>query len=180
MSNLTNLQRDNLWPNLAASGSVAFSSDRLLSVGDILVNAPVTVYDVVSAVKTTNTGTTAVAASSVKAVGCYIKQPGLDRTPYRVKAYSSANAQFAIVCGYGPASITGSDDQITPVTMIPFTREFDDVIVVPNLPEGDPLEDRAFCFGIAALGTVSASYLLGLLSVQRLANTPPTMATSVP
>ena len=110
-----------------------------------------------------------------------MSQPFKDRTAYRVKAYAKTlmpTTNFALAIGYAPASITGTDDVITPCTIYPFGYVIDDVIQIPALPDGDPLEDRALGFAILC-GEATGQLVYGSISVQKLSVRPPTMALSV-
>lgn len=177
MSNITNIQRDGNWCDPHAT-EITWSSD--IAVGaNLQINADSTVYD--AKAFATAAKTTISVATGWRGIGCYVKAPVADTVPYRVKGfYISSQLVCAIGVGYGPASPTGTDDVITPVRIIPIPAgHFDELIMVPALDSshadyGKPL---AICM---ALTYATGGYGHAHLSVQRLATTPPGIASSVP
>ena len=178
---IVNLRRDGLFTNLEDTNESAWSTQFVTTGNSFLMNAgDATVYDDFAVAKADKSTGVTVAAASWKAIGCYMSQPGKDRVPYRVKAYAkslSTLTNFILGIGYGPASITGTDDTITPFSGIPFGYAIDEVIMVPALPDGDPLEDRALAFGIL-LGEATGQLVYAHLSVQKLSVAAPQMAIS--
>jgi hypothetical protein len=179
---INNLDRDGLFTNLEDTNESTWSSTFVTTGSSFTINAgDASVQSTYAMAKADKTTGVTVAAASWKGIGCYITQPGQDMTPYRVKAYAkslSTLTNFMLGVGYAPLSITGTDDVITPCTLIPFGYAIDEVIMVPSLPDGDPLEDRALAFGIL-LGEASGQLVYAHLSVQRLSVAPPQYARSV-
>lgn len=182
-----NLQRDGIWTNPDNSANVAWSTASLLTATTFNVNAATGVNTDKGQVHSDHSATVTVAANSQRAIGTYIQQPVGDNVPYRVLASGSVkdlsrdSTHFAIAVGYAPASITGSDDAIAEPYFIPFNGMFDGLLMIPALPDGDPLEDRALCFALAIqAGTaITTLNINGQLSVQRLGTKPPTMHNAV-
>ena len=125
--------------------------------------------------------------------GLLISQPVVDATPYRVKANVCSYEAFVYLCvGYGPEAPTGSADLATKCRYFPLqisgskgsgaiygpAAQFDETILIPGVPEGDPDFAKPMFFGImcAADGNPVAGYYL---SVQNLAKTAPQFAASM-
>lgn len=187
MSSPKNIQRDGHWTEPKTANDTTWAADELIANTTAKVNGPSAVSVDKANVHGDNVNTYSIAANEQRCIGVFIQEPDGDNTPYRVKASANVVGQsqddtdMAILVGYAPASITGTDDVIEDVYYIPFYGEFDDLIVVPTLVSGDPFYDRALCFGIAIQSEagITTKRLLGHLSVQRLATKPPTMAQAV-
>lgn len=174
---IVNLDRDGVWCEIDTSAEKAWSTES--TIGDtILINADSTVYDASAYVQADKTSTSI--STGWRGIGCYIKQPTVDTTPYRVKGFINAGSMICSVgVGYAPASITGGDDSITPVTLFPMSYEFDQLIMVPARISTDTYYNRALAFFIALQYTGASADTYAHLSVQRLATSPPKFAASV-
>lgn len=177
---IINLQRDGVFLD-PAQQTFQFASE--VAIGNYVdIEGDPTVYDDYSTVLsdyTTNPGTT---AGNWRAVGCYIRPPGVDRTPYRIKANmtNDSDLESIVGIGFGPTSPTGSGDRIQPVRPMPFYKRFDDVIMLPAVPETDPNYGKPLCVCLIIQGSnAGGTKAYGNLSVQRLATAPPTFAQSV-
>lgn len=161
------------------------ATETLLTTDALNIMADPSVYDDVAEAVVAPGSQLTISANSKKAMGCYIYQPVADRVPYRIKAHMALAAsgfRLAIAIGYAPASPTGSDDAISSARYIPFTGEFDDLILVPAQGSGDTYFGRALAVAIVWItsGTgITTAYFDGHLSVQRLATKPPTMHNAV-
>lgn len=179
---LTNIKRDGFHLEVKNTNESAWSSTFVTTADTALINAgDPSVKDEFASARADMTSGVSVAAASWKGIGCYISPPGVDMTPYRVKAYAMnlyGTADFRLVIGYAPASITGTDDTLSPINVLPFGYNFDDIIMVPALPAGDPLEGRALAFGLM-LGETATSVIYAALSVQKLSVAPPAFAQAV-
>lgn len=182
MSSPKNIQRDGIFTDLEAT-HYNWATATTTTGDTVKVNGDPSVYVDKAFVKSDRGATCAPSATTLQAIGCFIQQPIGDRTPYRVKVscpIADADGKAFIVIGYAPASPSGSDDILAANenALIPFENTFDDLIIIPSLPEGDALEDRALCFGIAVTGAFSEQ-LPAHLSVQNLGVKPPTMHNSI-
>lgn len=179
---IVNLRRDGFFHDIYDTGKSSFSAALAGSVKALTVNAgDLTVYDTFASLRVDRTAGVTCAAASWRGAGCFISQPGADMTPYRVKAYARTlipTTNFAIIVGYAPATITGSDDALAENIVIPFDTSFDQLLMIPKLPEGDTYEDRALAFGIL-IGECTSQLVQAHLSVQKLSVSPPAFAQSV-
>lgn len=182
-----NIQRDATW--IIPDDTVdltAWPSATNLNTGQVFANAKTAVHPDVGSCQIRRQMT--LAQDQLECVGVYMDPPRGDNTPYRVKAnltmvgMSGTICNGAIVVGYAPASITGSDDIIDNVNIITFDQEpYDDVIMVPPLDSGDSNYGRPLFFGVAHLAGQAATniYAFAYLSVQNLAIKPPTMQNAI-
>lgn len=171
---IVNLQRDGFWVPSAHSQNVQWGDQQAVNTTSLDVNADATVYE--DAAKVWAMSAHTITAGQWRGIGAYIKQPVIDNVPYRVKAYADQDLRPLLIVAIAPATITGSDDHVTPLIVCPFDDgKVDELFMVPVIPT---FEDRALCFAIAATQS-SANEEIAALSVQRLATAPPTMAQSV-
>lgn len=186
MSAPKNIQRDAIWTKPETASDLGWPLDTLVTATNAVANADPTVYtDVANA--HTGANLISITASNKQTIGCYLKAPEGDNTPYRVKAfstiYNSDKDQFRtmITIGYGPAAITGSGDTIEDIYEIPFISGIDELIMVPALSSGDTYFGRALFIGVtvAADSTITTKVASTCISVQNLAVAPPSMIYSV-
>jgi len=184
MSAPKNIQRDGIFLTLDESAGIIPALQSLLTANTATANAAAAVNVEYGEMQIANTAVS-ISAANQKVAGLYIDQPSKDRQPYRVKAslniigIDNNVTDAAIVVGYAPASITGSNDTIDEPNYIPFEHNFDDLIVVaaPTVS----YEDRALFVGIAiqSKGGITTEQIRGHLSVQNLGTKPPTMQNAV-
>ena len=180
MSNLTNIQRDAFWSTLKEADELSWGSDRLIASQTMYINADATIYDDIGKARNDHTSVLVIAAGSYRGFGLFMQQTGDDDTPYRVKMYSNtANFIAHLGIGYGPASPTGTDDEISEIAFFtPIYGAIDDIFILPKLDSGDTYYARPVAFGVFASFNGGIVPHCGL-SVQRLATTPPTFSTAV-
>lgn len=187
MGSANNIQRDGIWIKPNTASDLTWPTPTLHTATEKLANADSTVYDR-SAQFHTGMGALALNGGYSETVGCYIKQPLVDNTPYRVIASAEVIGQqdniysTFLTIGYAPSSPTGTDDSIEECYSIPFKGCFDGLIMVPNLSSGDTFYGRALFIGVSigVDANLSGQYGLCAGSVQRLATSPPTLAQAVP
>ena len=180
MSNLLNLQRDMFHiPTLDDTEQSPFSSSETGIANSIKVTGNATVQSERAVCRTTKAAVS-VTAGSWKGCGVYFEPPRTDDTPYRVKGYFTPGVEAYVFVGYGIASPTGTDDNVTNVNAFPIGDDgkFDEMILMPNLDSGHAKYGLPICFGFG-VGNNSATDIVGMLSVQRLAQAPPPFASTV-
>ena len=113
-----------------------------------------------------------------------MKGPIVDATPYRVKIYGHTTgvASYAVV-GY-PETTTGNDRCINAIAFpLGYDQQFvfDEVLLMPQWPESDPLYESPIAIGVAAGGSAKgAGELIEFtMSVQNLSETAPKFAASM-
>lgn len=173
---IVNLQRDMIYSEPSAS-LLTFATKS--AKGKTILCNGATVYQ--NSGQATALGATLTAAAGQWAgLGLFISPPTVDNVPYRVKAnVFSAGPEVYLFYGYAPASPTGTDDLITNVTAYALsgTLEFDDCILVPALPAGDPDLGKPLCFGVAH-GEAASGWVDVALSVLNMATAPPQYSSS--
>lgn len=174
---LTNISRDGIHV-LPQRGKYAPSNEVTLISNTLQVNADPAVYSDIASAKLAH-NTMALTAQNWKAIGCYMKQPNEDKTPFRVKASCLDGFEPALVIGYAPAIITGTDDLIYKLTSIPFHQNLDEIIMLDPVDADHGDGGKAICFALALTSTVSDKRLLGTLSVQNLGISPPPHAKGI-
>lgn len=180
MTNIVNLQRDGSFQDVQ-SAAVQWSASTINQEANAGFNADPTVYDTYARVHTPFGDTVTIGTNEHVGVGLYIRQPGSSMVPYRVKAHAQSNNQaveFILAVGIGPASPTGLNDFMSPWNPIPFRRDIDELIMVPALPDGDPLINNPMAFAVLAYGEAGPEAINVNLSVQSLATAPPQFAQS--
>lgn len=180
-----NLHRDGMWIKPRTLSNLSWGTQTAFGTTQLLANADPSTYDNQAQAHAydANFGLT---NGNVKVIGCYMKEPTGDNTPYRVIAGQEIVGQYDViyssflVVGYAPASPTGTDDTIDQVFLIPFVSEFDGLLVVPPLDDSDANYGRALFIGVgvACDANLSSQDIMACISVQRLATTPPTLAAS--
>lgn len=187
MGSAKNIQRDAIWINPDSSDDRGWSNNSLLSAQQFLCSGDPTVKYDYACVQTNPVVQVSVTVANQKAVGVFMQQPIGDNTPYRIHAacnvsgVARTNTNTCIGIGYGPATLTGASDTIVDPYYLPFYETFDGLVMIPSLPAGDPLEDRALCFAICLRGgfAIQSEYVTAHISVQRLSVKPPTMHNAV-
>lgn len=184
MSSPKNIQRDGRWTKPETASDLALATETTIITTTIKVNADPVVYVDMAQAHISNAAF-AITTANQRCIGCYLTPPVGDNVPYRVKASITAfgqpvyNNDQAIVIGYAPAVITGTDDIIEDPYYIPFQSSFDDLIIVPALVSGDPFFGRALCIALACQTAQASNHVLGSISVQSLGVKPPTMQNAV-
>lgn len=183
---IVNLSRDAIHvPYSVGDAGISLATQSAMSGVNALLNSDGVVRDAVAYAQIEHASTYTISTLNKRCAGVLMRAPASDNTPYRVKAYAQTgqgnDVSFGIVLGIAPTSPTGSDDTLTNVDYIPFDGKFDDLIMVPNLDDGDVDYDKAIAFGIYCYSEtgISSQHIFGHLSVQRLATRPPTFAQSV-
>jgi hypothetical protein len=182
MSAPKNIQRDGIWTNSLAA-KLTWPTETVRSAGNILVNAKTAVHSDVADAAVGEFAT--ITAGYREAIGVYMQEPIGDNAPYRVKASLDIQTTLVdiashLIIGYAPASITGADDDVNQVYVIPIFNSIDELIMVPNLVSGDTYFGRPLFFGIALdASSALTARATGQISVQRLAVKPPTMQNAV-
>jgi hypothetical protein len=163
MSNLVNLQRDQLWFQTSSNISWPSTIGRLNSSG--IVNDNLATYYGSSTTSTTQTN-----------LGVMIQQPTGENTPYRVKLYALSSSGVYLRVGYATTQ-TGTNDTIGDSEVIPVPKfgsaaYLDEVINVEATSGADPL-----FFAVYSSGSGIAIDIA--LSVQRLNVTVPRYSSVV-
>lgn len=171
-----NIARDAIWTELKDASDLSWSADVALG-SSFQMSSDGVVYDVTAFAKTKNIVSVTV---GYRSIGVLMKQPSVDTQPFRIKACTNAGATICgIGIGYAPASPTGSNDVITPFVYIPSDGQFDEVVMVPALPKGDALEDRAIAVAVLMNFASAGADTYAHLSVQRLGVKPPMFAKAI-
>ena len=178
MSSPVNIQRDGHWITIENSKLLTWPTALTIASGTINMNSDGVVYDVFSSARPDFRSAPTVPVDSWESVGTWMRPPDVDVSPYRVKAKAISESTTLLVVGYGPASITGTNDLMSDIFVMPVVGEIDTMLMIPNLLDSDPNYERAIGFGLAITAAPSSAGLVGALSVQRLASTPPQLAQS--
>lgn len=174
MTHLANLQRDQYHVIIEPSvsfGSSTVKNDSLVSSGPATVAIDA---GMVYSINTTPTFT----AGNWGGVGLYIQPPTDDNVPFRVKAHATALRNTFLFVGRGPATPTGTNDNVSKVIALPFDGEIDEIILVRPLDPSDPEFNNPLCIGVA-LAENAGNDIDVAVSVQKLSKASPTYASSV-
>lgn len=181
-----NIQRDGTWTVPKTSLDEAFAAEVALNLTLYKTSGPAAVAVDQASVQSQANILTVITIANRRSLGIFMTAPEGDNVPFRIKAGAHApgldihEVNFAIVIGYGPASITGSNDIIEDVYYLPFRDTFDDLVMVPALVSGDTYFGRALSISIAAqAGAAVNNHIAAYLSVQNLGVKPPTMQNAV-
>ncbi len=174
-----NIQRDGRWVHPKTSEDINFSTQQSIYSATPQANGPTAVHVDYAEVHSNILAAVTCPVSNQVIMGVYMDPPVGDNVPFRVKA--SIINYASILVGYGPASITGTDDPIDEQYYLPFIYEFDDLIMVPALASGDTNFGKALFIGLCLQPpiTITATPQLGQLSVQNLGVKPPTMQNAI-
>ena len=174
MSNLHNLQRDQFHlENLKTVTNQSYSTGVAMS-RNINASADPTVYqDATQAQNLSNS--ISVTAGQWRAAGCYVKQPAVEKTPYRVKAYANPKDETFVVVGISQAQ-TGTDDAVTNVVAFPFQGTFDEVFLITDLPSNNSDFGKPLFFGIAQAGGSTKGDMT--ISIQNMSIASPTYTST--
>ena len=178
---IKNIDRDGVWTK-PATGQISFSNPAALG-SSVIYNSEAAVFDMQASANAAES--VALGADQQAAIGVHVVQPLGDNTPYRVKASAismEGGRGGVLAVGYGPASPSGNGDTMTNPWFIPFAGDLNELVMVPPLPAGDPLEDRPLVFALVVVNSASApggGDIFANLSVQRLATKPPTIHRAV-
>lgn len=179
---IVNLQRDAIFLQLDTALNIGMSSDSGFSATAFFMNAVPVVEDIFASVQSNHQVQPVLIPDQIQSIGVFLKPPGLDTTPFRVKAYAasvSKDAQFYLSIGYAPAVITGVNDTIEQPVYLALPHHFDELIMIPALKAADPLFGRPIAFAISSTSNpTSTENVLLQLSVQNLAIAPPAFAQS--
>lgn len=108
-----------------------------------------------------------VGADQIASLGVWMDPPQEDTVPYRIKAHFQASENVFIVFGYARNGVTGSDDLVARYILLPFDKEFDEVLALPKLDSSDEYYQKPVYFGLCT-GLLSNTYAEGHISVQKL------------
>jgi hypothetical protein len=162
MSNLVNLQRDMVW---CSPGATAVTWPTVNNA----VNSDGVVHQDAASIVVASTSD---ASASGTRVGIFLQQPQGERTPYRVRAWTSQGNIFNI--SYANGSVTGTNDAIQSgsVLISANSRQLDEIFCVDATSGNDPI-----FFGFTSSGTSIYQYVF--MSVQRLNVAPPNYQSAV-
>jgi hypothetical protein len=163
--NLKNISRDSYWIDDVSSVK-AWSTSGLG-----YTNSDGVVHDEVASIKSNGPST------ALNMVGIFMNYNDSDNCPYRVKAYVPVTDNLYLFVGYGPASITGTNDLIPEYRQFHLIGEMDEIFMMPKLESSDTYYQRPVFFGIH---TDTGSQVHVNLSVQKLDVSPPQFAMAVP
>ncbi len=174
-----NLQRDALF-TAPEKTPLLFGSAFNFDDGKFLANADPVVYDSYSSARNARLNTVTLAnAAHCEAMGLYMRPPGSELSPYRVKCYAGTDdplVSFRMVVGYAEGTITGTDDDITEYQTYHFDTHLDELIMLePAVSVGL----APVFFGILLRGVYTTAKVDTIISVQRLATSPPQFSQSV-
>jgi hypothetical protein len=158
MTNLVNLQRDQLWLDNTL-GSITFPS-----IGGNANSDGIVYNDIAYGQINSNSG------SVVGYVGVMIQQPDGENTPYRVKIHHNGAAD-RVAIGYATTQ-TGTNDSLTQVRIIPNDGIFDEVVNIAASSGSNPLFIGLYC-------SQTSTMHHGIISVQRLNVAPPSYQAAV-
>lgn len=186
--NLTNLFRDQAHVDLEQS-PLTLATYVPISSRTVKMNSNAVVNQDYGFAYSNYLVTTVSNVSYWEGAGLLMSVPVVDDTPYRVKARVNVYRGNAYAfCGYSPASPTGSADTITKVVSYPIASavavesaagEFDEVIKIPGLSEGDTEFGKPIAFGIAFASAAAGANCAFNISVQNMAKTVPQFAASM-
>lgn len=175
-----NLQRDSYFISpekapLDFSDQVGFDESTALKT-----DADPTVYDAYTQARSSRDNNVIISgASNVRAIGVYLRPPGSELSPYRVRCFAKAIdplLEFRLVIGYAEGTITGTDDLITHYSTLGFDKYMDEIFMI----ESQTTTGTApIFFGIMVKEIVAGTKVDANISVQRLATSPPQFSQSV-
>lgn len=118
-------------------------------------------------------------ATQARTMGMFMRPPGSELTPYRVKCYAGVTdpaVSFRMAIGFGEGTIDGANDNITHWESFAFDKKLDELFLVePQVTTGiSPI-----FFGILFVGIITTGAIDAHISVQRLATSPPQFSQSV-
>ena len=182
-----NVQRDGFWIEPKTADELSWPTATAVTAATYKANAKTAVH--VDKAQAFARSDMTLSADQIELIGIYMTPPVGDNVPFRVKASmgqliggAAAHTQ-CIVVGYGPASLTGSDDEIDEPYIIPFLHGvgFDELVIVPALDSGDGNYGNPLFFGVGFLaGSAQAGiWTTACISVQNLGVKPPTMQNAV-
>ncbi len=176
---IVNLQRDAFFSNQEKT-SLSFSVAQPFDETDFNMNADATVYDSYATARSNRLNAlTLASADDCEAIGLYMRPPGSELTPYRVKCYAGADdvlVKFRLIIGFAEGTISGANDVITHFLTFPFDTNLDELFMLE--PAGTT-GDSPIAFGIMLRGVYTDAHADVSLSVQRLATSPPQFSQSV-
>lgn len=143
-------------------------------------DADSTVYDIYSSARCSRDLALTLGSSlEIQTFGLFMRPPGSELTPYRVKCRAVGNKagpHFLLSIGYAEDAITGTDDEITFYQLYPFDYKLDELFLIePQVTVGT----APIFFGISVMGLVTTGNMFANISVQRLATSPPQFSQSV-
>lgn len=184
MSAPKNIQRDAQFIFPDATRDIGWSADWPVTNPTGRANSDALVQEDFATVHSAHNTAIAIAANNTQGVGVNIRQPIGDRTAYRIKARAQ-NSQGSFMCtslciGYALATPTGTNDIIDQPIFLPFDKNFDDLVIIEALSDGDTFYGRALTVAIVIHGGLGFThYINAHLSVQNLGIKPPTMQYAV-
>ena len=188
MSNTHNLQRDQFHTDPDVSWQTVSPNYGPIANRTVRMANNQVVYQTEAFAHHSYTTSTGFGLSQWRAAGLYMTGPVGDATPYRIKGYANGfKSDLYVVIGYAPSTITGNDWLLQTIAfpIAPYdangssSGEFDEVIRLPGLADGDTYFGRALGIGIAqATSNGTVTQLAYALSVQNMSRTPPQYSTS--
>lgn len=177
---IVNLQRDAAFVELEKAPVEWGTKTTIDETNPLKADADPTVYDIYAVARSDRSVTTTVStALEIYTFGLFMRGPGVELTPYRVKARAQANkagATHLLAIGYAEDTITGTDDEITFFQHFSFIHYLDELFLIkPPVSVGD----KPLFFGISTMGAASVATHYANLSVQRLSTSPPSFSQSV-
>lgn len=177
-----NIQRDGTFIDLAAA-RIDMSSASLITSGTDFANSDGAVHADFASASHNYAQSVTVVSGSIATFGVFMKQPVRDRQPYRIKmggtlVTNQGTEALVAVIGYGPASLTGTDDTIALSHYFPFITSIDEMVIIEAQLEGDTYFGRPLFIGIG-ISDVNAGTLFADMSVQNLGVKPPTMQNAI-
>ena len=178
-----NIQRDGWYCNLKTSDNIPFGTPYSHTNTTPGVNTDGLVHDDYFSASSDYTATNTMAAGWMATFGGFIAPPLGDRQPYRVHASIlipvDGDAMGCITLGWGPATITGTNDLISQPKQLAFYVSANSMFVcelAPTVEEGRPLFVGV---SVAATKQLTDATIQAHVSCQNLGLRPPTMQNAI-